>query len=95
MIFFRHFKRRNSNPLQSLFYLPAFRSLVLNYQPPESCVASGDDDPAKKFPPFDDKRRKIIEFMLVSFSRHSFFSNAASWTSPFSSQQLITSVQKL
>jgi hypothetical protein len=52
--------------IQSLFYLPAFRTLVLNYRPPASYIPDNDDDTNKRASPFDDRQRKIIEFMLVS-----------------------------
>jgi hypothetical protein len=53
--------------IQSLFYLPAFRTLVLNYRPPASYIPdNNDDDTNKRASPFDDRQRKIIEFMLVS-----------------------------
>ena len=44
--------------IQSLFYLPAFRSLVLNFPPPQNREA-------EKLQEFgNDRRRKIVEFKL-------------------------------
>lgn len=44
--------------IQSLFYLPAFRSLVLNFPPPQNREV-------EKLQEFgNDRRRKIVEFML-------------------------------
>ena len=44
--------------IQSLFYLPAFRSLVLNYPPPQNREAEKLQEVG------NDRRRKIVEFML-------------------------------
>ena len=56
--------------IQSLFYLPAFRSLVLNYRPLDTAtsVTSQIDEDSNKRPPtsaFADRQRKIVEFMQV------------------------------
>ena len=42
--------------IQSLFYIPAFRSLVLNFPPPPKM----EDEKVEVF----ERRKKIIEFML-------------------------------
>ena len=47
-----------SHLIQSLFYLPAFRSLVLNYPPPQNREAEKLQEVG------NDRRRKIVEFML-------------------------------
>ena len=44
--------------IQSLFYLPAFRSLVLNFPPPQN----RETEKLQEFG--NDRRRKIVEFML-------------------------------
>ena len=44
--------------IQSLFYLPAFRSLVLNYPPPQNRESEKLQESG------NDRRRKIVEFML-------------------------------
>ena len=58
--------------IQSLFYLPAFRSLVLNYQPLDATsmstenIASTIEEDSNKRPvtsAFADRQRKIVEFM--------------------------------
>ena len=60
--------------IQSLFYLPAFRSLVLNYKPPASMTYLSDEGRnSDKCPPVesaqhivleDSRHKKIVEFML-------------------------------
>ena len=61
--------------IQSLFYLPAFRSLVLNYRPPASTITSADKgrDEDEKVSPQEStqsltsensRHKKIVEFML-------------------------------
>ena len=60
--------------IQSLFYLPAFRSLVLNYKPPASMAHLSDERRnSDKSPPVesaqynvieDSRHKKIVEFML-------------------------------
>ena len=50
--------------IQSLFYIPAFCSLVLNYRPLTAFAA--DDEKAKvSASQFDEKQQKINEFMQV------------------------------
>ena len=44
--------------IQSLFYLPAFRSLVLNFPPPQN------NEVEKLQESGNDRRKKIVEFML-------------------------------
>ena len=53
--------------IQSLFYLPAFRSLVLNYRPLDTATLQIDEDSNKRPPTsaFADRQRKIVEFMQV------------------------------
>ena len=43
--------------IQSLFYIPAFRSLVLNFPPPPKME---EEDKIDAF----ERRKKIVEFML-------------------------------
>ena len=60
--------------IQSLFYLPAFRGLVLNYKPPASMAYLSDERRnSDKCPPVestqhtvieDSRHKKIVEFML-------------------------------
>lgn len=59
--------------MQSLYHIPAFRNLVLNYHPMEQVMMNLNDPPANNGasvggdvalkPAFDDKQKKIIEFM--------------------------------
>jgi hypothetical protein len=53
--------------IQSLFYLPAFRSLVLNFPPPSGhCDTKNEDEKLALEQQYGggDRRKKIVEFML-------------------------------
>ena len=50
--------------IQSLFYLPAFRTLVLNYEPPSQQEKFKDEGMATFSSSYKvDRQRKIVEFM--------------------------------